>query len=62
MSISVNTRSTHVNQSNYSNESNDKLEKFDEQIQKLESFITDLKADKNMDSKIKNMKIEALQQ
>ncbi|MCC0705821.1 hypothetical protein [Clostridioides sp. ES-S-0190-01] len=57
-----NTRSTHVNQSNYSNKSNDKLEKFDEQIQKLESFITDLKTDKNMDSKIKNMKIEALQQ
>ncbi|UWD48365.1 hypothetical protein NYR90_17690 [Clostridioides difficile] len=62
MSISINTRSTHVNQSNYSNKSNDKLEKFDEQIQKLESLITDLKTDKNMDSKIKDMKIEVLQQ
>nr|UWI50910.1 hypothetical protein NZ312_04230 [Clostridioides difficile] len=62
MSISINTRSTHVNQSNYSNKSNDRLEKFDEQIQRLESLITDLKTDKNMDSKIKDMKIEVLQQ
>lgn len=62
MSISINTRSTHVNQSNYNNESSDKLESFDKQIQKLESLIADLRTDKNMDSKIKNMKIEALQQ
>ncbi|MCC0662915.1 hypothetical protein [Clostridioides sp. ZZV15-6597] len=62
MSISINTRSAHVNQSNYSNKSNDKLEKFDERIQKLESLITDLKTDKNMDSRIKDMKIEVLQQ
>ncbi|MGO0904518.1 hypothetical protein ACTPC6_01990 [Clostridioides difficile] len=62
MSISINTRSTHVNQSNYSSKSNDRLEKFDEQIQRIESLITDLKTDKNMDSKIKNMKIEVLQQ
>ncbi|MGO1041702.1 hypothetical protein ACTPEO_03110 [Clostridioides difficile] len=62
MSISINTRSTRVNQSNYNNESSDKLESFDKQIQKLESLIADLRTDKNMDSKIKNMKIEVLQE